>query len=354
MIDLKQATHGSIAAHNLEGARLHGWARFWRTPTQSAAAAALLDQELLTAQFCGDTSAFDRMETLANELLRVDPEAAETWMVLAQVASATHRFGDARAALARGEALGALPESVEGLSLAIDQATGTDMARLLSRRRERAIRPGLWEELVPLGALLGDLGEFDAAEQTFLRALREYGEISPFALAWACFELGVLWGERRTEPCAERAAQWYRVALHYLPCYVKARVHLAEILLAEGQTNEAECLLRAVHSSSDPEVLWRLSEVAKATEDPAGAETFMTAARSGFESLLGRHLLAFADHGAEFYLAGGADPARAFELALLNFSNRQTTRAYNLVLRAARSAGQPDFHTRLRPSPAGM
>jgi len=37
------------------------------------------------------------------------------------------------------------------------------------------------------------------------------------------------------------------------------------------------------------------------------AETQLEAARSRFEELLGRHLLAFADHAAEFYAGPGND-----------------------------------------------
>ena len=38
---------------------------------------------------------------------------------------------------------------------------------------------------------------------------------------------------------------------------------------------------------------------------------------TGFEALVTKHPLAFADHAAEFYLGSGGDPARAFELAKL-------------------------------------
>jgi hypothetical protein len=34
-------------------------------------------------------------------------------------------------------------------------------------------------------------------------------------------------------------------------------------------------------------------------------------------------LLAFADHGAEFYSGSGNNPRRAFELASINLANRQ-------------------------------
>ena len=49
----------------------------------------------------------------------------------------------------------------------IDQATGEKLPAVLAARRQR-VAVGRWEELVPLGALLGDLGEFDEAEHTYV------------------------------------------------------------------------------------------------------------------------------------------------------------------------------------------
>jgi len=57
------------------------------------------------------------------------------------------------------------------------------------------------------------------------------------------------------------------------------------------------------------------------------AETQLDAARRGFDELLGRHLLAFADHAAEFYAGSGNDRLRALELARANVTNRPTRRA---------------------------
>ena len=67
----------------------------------------------------------------------------------------------------------------------------------------RCWRPGagwpqssaVWKTWMPLGALLADLREFDEADRIYQRALREYRDVSPFAVAWVCFQLGVLWGE---------------------------------------------------------------------------------------------------------------------------------------------------------------
>jgi tetratricopeptide (TPR) repeat protein len=211
--------------------------------------------------------------------------------------------------------------------------------KVLAARSKRAERTKGWAELVPLGALLADLGEFDEAEATYRRALREYGDVSPFAPAWVCFELGMLWGERVGIPRPDLAAQWYRTSIHYLPCYVMARVHLAEILLQQSRIEEARSFLAPAIASGNPEVCWRLAEVAEAASEGSEAASLLEAARSGFESLLTRHPLAFADHATEFYLTGGGDPARALQLARLNLANRPTVRAHELALEAARAAG---------------
>ena len=339
-IELAPVTDGAIASINLESAREQSWSRFWRAPERPGIAETIVEQELLTAQFRGDPRALDRLVTLVEQLVRANPEAEQTSLIAAQVACATHRFAEARKSLAQAAARGAPPDVAERILLCVDQATGVSLDRVVVARRKRAAQPGSWDELVPLGALLADLGEFDEAERTYHRALRDYRDASPFALAWVCFELGMLWGERIPTPRASLAAQWYRAAIEYLPGYVKARVHLMEILLDNGETADAENLLRPAIASGDPEVYWRRAEVAEAAANPAAAQSFMEAARSGFESLLGKHPLAFADHGTEFYLAGGADPARAFELARMNLANRPTLRAFELAVKAARGAGE--------------
>jgi tetratricopeptide (TPR) repeat protein len=137
----------------------------------------------------------------------------------------------------------------------------------------------------------------------------------------------MLWGELMPVPDPNLATLWYRRAIRYLPGYVKARVHLAEIYASEGQTGEAEALLLPALSSHDPEVRWRLADVLTAQERFEEAKTQLDAARFDLEELLGRHLLAFADHAAEFYAGSGNDKRRALVLARANVANRPTRRA---------------------------
>lgn len=340
-IDLGHSfTDGNIAANNLESARRQAWSRFWQDPQRPGIAESIVVQEQFTAQYAGDLGALERLDTLLRQLDRVGADATRTALIHAQVVSMAHRFAEAKGYLAQAEALGAPQADVSRVMLSIDQACGTNLETVLEARRKMAAESERLEDLVPLGGLLADLRQFDEADSVYRRALSGYQDVSPFAVAWVCFQLGALWGEFVPEPERERAARWYEKAIEYLPCYVKARVHLSEIYLESGNTAEAEALLIPAISSGDPEVNWRLADVLTAMERPEEAEAQMQAARSGFETLLEKYLLAFADHGAEFYAGSGNDPQRAFELAKINLANRPTLRAFEQAYETAVGAGE--------------
>jgi tetratricopeptide (TPR) repeat protein len=325
--DRYSVTDGEIAVVNLESSRRRSWSRLARDPMGAGTAERIAEEEQMALQFLGDVEALDRLEVLSIQLGQLDPTSARTALVRSQVASATHRFADARRHLATAKCDGELREAVGRLSLSIDQACGTRLDEVLAARRRIAAESNSLEDLVPLGALLADLREFAEADHVYRRALQVYEDVSPFAVAWACFQLGVLWGELVPEPQTRRAADWYRRAVEYVPPYVKARVHLAEIHLRSGEAVEAERLLTAAVASGDPEVRWRLGEAMAAQGKVSEAEAQLAEARSGFERLLEKHLLAFADHGAEFYAAGGNDIHKALDLARINVANRSTQRA---------------------------
>ncbi len=320
------ATDGEIAAINLESARRRAWSRFAQDPGRPGVAEEIVDHERLAAQFLGDLEALDRLEALATEFARVD-DSYRSALVSAEVASTVHRFCAARVQLARAARMGGPSEAIERHLLAIDQACGVDLETVLATRRRIAAASSRLEDLVPLGAVLADLEQFAEADAVYRQAFDSYRDLSPFALAWASFQLGMLWGELVPTPDRDLAALWYRRALGYLPRYVKARVHLAEIYASQDRTGDAETLLRPALPSGDPEVRWRLADVMLAQQRLEEATTHLDAARRGYDELLGRHLLAFADHAAEFYADSGNDCLRALELARTNAANRPTRRA---------------------------
>ena len=320
-------TDGEIAIINLESARRRSWSKFFADPARAGVAETVVEHEQLTLQFVGDVSALDRLALLAVQLNQAEPVEARTRLIQAQVASIAHRFSDARHCLAEAEIGGAPAPDVDRLRLTIDQACGNDLDSVLDARRRIATETGGLEDFVALASLLADLRDFDAADRAYKQALQAYRDVSPFPIARVCFQLGMLWGELTPEPNPALAAQWYRQAIAILPMYTKARVHLAEICSAEGNFSEAEELLRRVMAIGDPEVDWRLADVLADQEKFEESEERMKAAHSGFESLLERHLLAFADHGAEFYAGSGGGLPRALHLARINADNRPTLRA---------------------------
>ena len=84
----------------------------------------------------------------------------------------------------------------------------------------RLAKSAQFTDLVALGALLADLREFSEADHVYRQALRGYSDVSPFAVAWVSFQLGVLWGELSSEPNLAFAEQWYRKGDH-LPALLR-------------------------------------------------------------------------------------------------------------------------------------
>src|SRR5215470_8720406 len=346
-IDWLRATDGRIASINLESARRRSWSRFFQEPQRIELAAAVLENERLTAQFIGDVDSLDRVDFLARYLDKVDASSTGALLIRAQVASMLHRFADAKRYVAPAALDGAPEQEVRCLELTIDQACGVNLELLLHQRREMARESGRLDDLVPLGGLLGDLHHFAEADRVYRQAFQAYRDVSPFPVAWVCFQLGVLWGELVPEPQETRAEHWYRRAIEYLPSYAKARIHLAEIYFSAGRLEDAGTLLVPVAPSGDPEVHWRLADVMASSGKVAEAEAHRQAARDAFESLLKRHLLAFADHAAEFYAESGGNCRRALDLARINLANRPTLRAFEQTHAIALSAGDADAASEL-------
>lgn len=340
-------TDGAIAVINLESARRRSWSRFFQDPLREGSAETVVEHEQLTAEFVGDLSAFDRLGYLISHLVEADATSMRTALIQAQIASMMHRFADARRFLAHADLARAQPADVNRLALNIDQACGANVGGVLDERRRTASNSGRIEDLVALGALLADLREFDEADRIYRQALQVYRDVSPFPLARAYFQLGMLWGELVPEPQVAKAEGWYRKAVGCLPGYTRARIHLAEICSSSGRLEEAGALLMPSVPSGDPEVLWRLADALVAQNRYAEAEAKMNAARSGFESLLERHLLAFADHGAEFYAGSGNNWPRALDLARVNVANRPTLRAFEQAHDIAVTAGDPQAASEL-------
>ena len=134
----------------------------------------------------------------------------------------------------------------------------------------------------------------------------------------------------------------YAQALRAVPSYVPARLHLAELEAARGDTATPSRTCSASSRSRATRRAWRCWDAAPPRRRRRPRAREIAQARARFEDLLQRHPLAFADHAAEFYLDAGADPERALHWARINLLARETRRAYTLAIRAAWAARRLD------------
>lgn len=332
----QHTTRGELALRNLNDRIATLERRVAGSRSDLATRSLLFDLLLTRVQFLGTFADFARLDALAQAALVDFPEQGGAHLLAARALSAVHRFEEAEAELARAAALGA-DTALALASLHVAQGRRLEAARELSSRRATAA-PSL-EHFTAWANAEAALGEFERADEHYRAALDSYRDVSPFPVAYLSFRRGVMWAEMANQPGRARAA--YVEAVSRLPEYVAANVHLAEMEAESGDRAQAiERLRRVLAHGSDPEPMGYLGELLReSTPDEPSAGELIARAGARYAELLSRHPAAFADHAAEFFMGPGADPARALELARQNLKLRQTPRAYELAIEAARAAG---------------
>jgi TPR repeat protein len=339
-ITLPAATDGTLALINHESILDRCWQTIDLHPDRLGIAAQLIDEEYRRSHFLGDAGALARLLVLSDTLLQQSARSGEAYLLAAQIASLVHKFAEARLYLVQANDLAADAQSVLRQQLSIDHATGHNWKGVLETRLRLSEQSPNLQNLVALGALYAEIGLYQDAENSYLNAIAQDRERSPFSLAWACFQLGVLFGETLTPADPKAAQYWYEKAMAYLPAYTHARVHLAELHLDARHFDSALKLLQPIKDSADPEVSWRLAQLYEEVGQTGEARHHIARTQHIFEHLLTHHLLAFADHAVDFYLEEGDDSTKALQLALLNLDNRATLRAFELSVEAAQATGQ--------------
>lgn len=334
------ATDGELARLNHESMLRRCWSVLNVSFERTGVLEALIDEEQKRIQFLGDYAALDRLSSLSEKMLSAEGLTGNHYFAAAQIASAMHHFSRSLELLNLAERSGVELELISSVRLGIAQATGQNLDAVLDQRIARVKQLGGIQNLVPLAALYADLGEYEKAHATYLKAIREYVDLSPFALAWVCFHLGVLHGETVPEPDLDEAAGWYVAAIAYVPDYVHARVHLSEIYIENDLLDQAAAVLEPIMNTEDPEVFWRYAQLKERSYKNAEREDFLLKAKARFQDLLSRHELGFADHAVEFYLGTNQEIDCTFELANKNLRNRPTLAAYEAAYAAALAASK--------------
>ncbi len=258
---------------------------------------------------------------VSDTAIQATPEDPAAWKGRVQALSRVHRFADAREALAHLKQLDP-SGSWRELAATIDEATGHP-ERAAPVREETAnilVRP---DTLTQLAANLALRGKLDEALALIPKAAAAARDNSPVLFAWLDFQWGRLYEQAGQ---MSRARDLFADAHRRLPSYLEAIVHLAGAMSATGQDPRA-LITAALADNPHPELLGLAGKTAEAK---IAWERYVTALPE-----------AFSDHAARFYLAGGADPARALELAQHNLDNRNTPEARSLVVEAALAANDP-------------
>ncbi|MFO0588020.1 MAG: tetratricopeptide repeat protein [Polyangiaceae bacterium] len=330
-------TSGATAIGNLNGqiktleAYLAASEGAPRTGTVVERRRTLVDLLAVRGEFSGKIQDLERSADLAEALPEIAPEAS-SYLTRAGARASLHRFDAASADLDEAERLGAPKARVRASRVSILEARGQLEEALSLQREATSTRRDIGPAIV-LGSLLGEVGRRDEALAAFRKALTEYGDTSPFPVAWLFFQQGTLW-ER--EGRRDLAIAYYRAALERVPTYAHAAAHLARLVPAEQAPSILEPLLA---TSDDPEILGVLADRLRERGEKEKAETYVTRAAARYDELMTRQPFAFADHAAQFWLDTGGDPKKALDLAKINLQARKTPKAYELAVTAALSAG---------------
>jgi tetratricopeptide (TPR) repeat protein len=324
-------TAGGLALVNLQ-AQIAGQERRDRSGLLTVSDRAdLIELVALRGHVLGCIADYEWAEERAEQLTRDAPADGVAFLARARTRATFHRFTDALTDLEQAARLGADPAVVGAERAAVFQAVGR-YDEALAFLREAVERRADFASLGALAALHAELGDVTAAEGLFDESRARYRSVAPFPLAMLEFRRAHMW---LGQGDFHRAHSWLSAAHRRLPGYAPAQGHLAEVEAALGEPDSAIARLRPLAiSSDDPDYAAQLARILHEVGRVAEAREWRDQAAVRYDELVTRHLEAFADHAAEFWLEVGGNPDRARSLAMSNLQVRQTPRARELLTRA--------------------
>jgi tetratricopeptide (TPR) repeat protein len=332
MIAERPLTDATIALLNL-GAQIDALEledRLGRATVETRAG--LVELITLRGLIIGRIADYIRAEEIAFQLVRDAPTDPRAFVARARTRAIFHRFDDALADLDRAERFSLDTETANGERAAIFQAVGR-YDEALTLREEAAARRASFENVAALVGLHAERGEIEPAERRYAESRSRYRGVSPFPLALLDFQLGLMW---MNEDQLHNARRLFEVALCRVPAYAPAQGHLAEVEAHLGEMDSAVARLYSLAvSSDDPDYAAQLARILAEAGRDREALHWRRLAAARFGELMASRPEAFADHAAEFWLAGGADPYKALQFAKLNMEVRNTPRARALLAQAS-------------------
>jgi len=264
-------------------------------------AAVLVEQLMLRATFYGTYDDWEEASEIAEAALERHADEPAALFLRAAVLNTLHEFDHALVLVRRAQEHMATSVDPTGSSLetrarrlegSIELARSGASDDLVADARSLARSAPTYQNITSLALVLAEGGRFDEADAAFRKALEGYRDVSPFPFAWVAFQRGVMWSEQADRPDLGR--DLYAEALRYLPNYVLANVHLAELDAAEGDLESArERVEPLVGRTQDPEPLSLLADI---DPSPGAAARWAAEAEAAYEALVERFPEAFLHH----------------------------------------------------------
>jgi len=293
----------------------------------------LVDSLLTRAQFFGTLKDLDTAQTLVDKAVAQRPNDPKAHLALAGVAGSFHDFALALKEIDRATHLGATVGEINRAKLPVVLAMG---------KCDKAITFGdTADDALPLdmathAAIEQRRGNPKESERLFSLARDRYRDVSPFAVAWMDFERARALSRQGDWTAAEH---YYQEAVSVLPVYSHAVTHLTSSVTP---ARALELLAALDPACDDPDALAAKADALRRAGKVDESKAANDVARARFEELLQKHPLAFADHGAAYFMGMGKDLPRALALAKQASKNAPSEESLDMWLTIATAQKLPD------------
>lgn len=260
----------------------------------------------------------ERARRLMHEVVSADGSNPSDRLIYARILLGFHDFDGALEQVEAARAAGAVSGDADAVSEAVHRA--------MKLPEEPGSHPDSdgYITAVQRAAVEIEHGRLSRATDLLRRAQELYRDTSPFPLAWIHVQQGVALLRAGDH---EGARTFFAAAHERMPEYYVATEHLAETEGLLGNAERAARLYRDVTAQNDQPLFWHgLAGAEAALGNEAAAADAARRAKAGYEALLARHPVMYADHAIGFYIEIG-QPERALELAQLNYRYRKDVAA---------------------------
>lgn len=293
----------------------------------------LVESLLTRAQFFGSVQDLETAQAIVDKAVAERPKDPKAHLAKASVAESFHDFALASTEIERAAVFGASGDEVNRSKLPIALAMGKcDKALTFGDSSNDALSL----DMATHAAIEQRRGNAQESERLFALARSRYRDVSPFAIAWMDFERARALDRQGDKTSA---THYYQEAVTVLPVYAHAVTHLTSSV---SPARALELLAALDPSCDDPDALAAKADALRRAGREDEAKAADATARNRFEELLAKHPLAFADHGAAYFMGMGKDLPRALVLAKQAAMNAPAEESLDMWLTAATALKQSD------------